>query len=184
MIFSQQGLRSFGLRPVTRTFSMVNESLEGLYSRKEKYIFLSHSNQDSDLAKGFVNQAHELGIHVYFDLYDSTLTLPPSSDTAMKLRNRIHAAAHFILLATKNSVAGSRWCPWELGCADGFHVPISIAQTSDESGREWGAEYLQLYNSIEIRTDSGYRQRLARMRPRGKYDTMSSFENWFDSVML
>lgn len=138
MIFSQQGLRSFGLRPVTRTFSMVNESLEGLSSRKEKYIFLSHSNQDSDLAKGFVNQAHELGINVYFDLYDSTLTLPPSSDTAMKLRNRIQAAAHFILLATKNSVAGSRWCPWELGCADGFHVPISMRKLAMSQGGNGG----------------------------------------------
>lgn len=179
MIFSQHELRALGQKPSSMTFSLVNEAAGNL-----RYVFLSHSNLDSEMAKGFVNRVRSLGINVYFDLYDSSLPQPPNADTASKLRNRISNAAHFILLATKNSVMLSRWCPWELGCADGFHVPISIAQTKDEEGKEWGAEYLQLYSSIEIRSDVGYRQRLARMHPRGRFEVTSRFGNWCDSLML
>lgn len=184
MAFLQQELRILGQKPVRRTFFMVNEVVENMAAHRERYVFLSHSNQDSDLARGFVNQAHDLGVNVYFDLYDSSLTLPPSADTAKRLKNRIRNAAHFILLATRNSIVMSRWCPWELGCADGFHIPISIAQTKDDSGNEWGAEYLQLYHSVDVRIDPSYRRRMARMLPRRKSDTTSVFEKWCDTVSL
>ena len=117
-----------------------------------------------------------MGIQVYFDLYDSTLSLPPSSDTAIQLKSKIKYANHFILLATKNSVVESRWCPWEVGCADGFKVPISIAQTKDEFGQEWGAEYLQLYHSIDIRLVGGTSEHVARLNPRR--NNSFSIERW------
>lgn len=182
MIFTQHDLRTLGQKPIAN--SLIKEASEN-FSERAQYVFLSHSNLDSDLAKGFVNKARSLGIKVYFDLYDSTLTLPPSGDTAEKLRTRIKYSAHFILLATKNSVTVSRWCPWELGCADGFHVPISIAQTIDAAGNEWGAEYLQLYHSIEIMIDSTYKQQhMARMRPRNVNESTSHFNNWCNTLML
>ncbi len=185
MVFSQTELRTLGQKPISRTFSMVNESLLRASSAKTPYVFLSHSSLDSDMAKGFVNKARDLGITVYFDLYDSTLQLPPSGDTAEKLRARIKHSSHFILLATRNSVASSRWCPWELGCADGFCIPISIAQTKDENGQNWGAEYLQLYHSIEIGIDSSFNQRrMARMRPRTMNESTSQFNNWCNSLIL
>ena len=182
MIFSQHDLRTLGQKPI------VNPLFEGAsknFSERTQYVFLSHSNLDSDLAKGFVNKACSLGIKVYFDRYDSTLTLPPSGDTAEKLRTHIKNSSHFILLATKNSVAVSRWCPWELGCADGFCIPISIVQTKDENGQAWGAEYLQIYHSIEIKIDLfSKQQRMARMRPRTINESTSQFDNWCNSLMM
>jgi hypothetical protein len=183
MIFSQSELRTLGTIPVTRTFSMVNESLTKI-AENMRYVFLSHSNLDSELAKGLVNKVRRLGINVYFDLYDSSLTLPPSGDTAKKLRTRIKNATHFILLATKNSVTVSRWCPWELGCADGFAIPISIAQTKDEKGQEWGAEYLKLYHSIEILNDKNHVSHMARIHPRNSGNSVQNFKNWCDSSLL
>ncbi len=182
MVFSQNDLWLMGQKPIVNF--LFKEASEHVLVRTQ-YVFLSHSNLDSDLAKGFVNKVRSFGIQVYFDLYDSSLTLPPSGDTAEKLRTRIKNAAHFILLATKNSVTSSRWCPWELGCADGFHVPISIAQTIDAAGNEWGAEYLQLYHSIEIMIDSTYKQQhMARMRPRNVNESTSHFNNWCNTLML
>ena len=183
MVFSQSELRTLGTIPVTRTFSMVNESLTKS-AESMRYVFLSHSNLDSELAQGLVNKARQLGINVYFDLYDSSLTLPPSADTANKLRVRIQKACHFILLATVNSVQKSKWCPWELGCADGNSIPISIAQTKDDSGNTWGAEYLSLYHSVEIMNAQGGSLRMARMKPRSAYSTTLSFDNWFNSYTM
>lgn len=178
MTFSQRELRALGAEPAPHTFALVNESLTKS-AESGRYIFLSHSNLDSDLARGFVYKAQRLGVNVYFDLYDSTLTLPPSADTANKLRLRIQKAFHFILLATENSVQESRWCPWELGCADGNHIPISIARTKDDTGKEWGAEYLQLYHSIELKTYQTYSQRMARMMPLVESNGTPRFEKWF-----
>ena len=167
MSFSQKELLNYSVNmPLqNRQYKIANENFSSQASH-QKYIFLSHSNKDARLAQGFVNKMRSLGIQVYFDLYDSTLSLPPSADTADKLKTKILNANHFILLATKNSVVESRWCPWEVGCADGFKVPISIAQTRDEFGQEWGAEYLQLYHSIDIRLIGGAREHVARLNPR------------------
>ena len=178
MTFSQRELRALGTEPAPHTFSLVNESLTKA-AESGRYIFLSHSNLDSNLATGCVKMVRRLGVNVYFDLYDSTLTLPPSEDTANKLRLRIQKAFHFILLATENSVRQSRWCPWELGCADGNVVPISIARTKDDTGKEWGAEYLRLYHSLEIKTDRSYSQRIARMMPIVESNGSPRFEKWF-----
>ena len=183
MTFSQRELRALGTASATHTFALVNESLTKS-AENGRYIFLSHSNLDSELARGFVNKARQLGINVYFDLYDSTLTLPPSADTANKLRVRIQNASHFILLATVNSVQKSKWCPWELGCADGNNIPISIAQTMDDSGNTWGAEYLSIYHSVEIMNAQGFGLRMARMKPRGASGSTLSFDNWFNSYTV
>lgn len=181
MIFTQHDLRTLGQKPIAN--SLLKEASEN-FSERTQYVFLSHSNLDSDLAKGFVNKVRSFGINVYFDLYDSTLILPPDRNTAVKLRTRIKNATHFILLATKNSVTVSRWCPWELGCADGFAIPISIVQTKDEKGQEWGAEYLELYHSIEILNDKNHVSHMARIHPRTSGNSVQNFRNWCDSSLL
>lgn len=183
MTFSQHELRSLGTIPTTNVVALANESATN-FTERRRYVFVSHSNLDSELARGFVNKARQLGVNVYFDLYDSTLRLPPSADTAKKLRVRIQKASHFILLATVNSVQKSKWCPWELGCADGNNIPISIAQTMDDSGNTWGAEYLSIYHSVEIMNAQGFGLRMARMKPRGASGSTLSFDNWFNSYTV
>ena len=57
----------------------------------------------------------------------------------------------------------SRWCPWEIGYADGKKPieSIFVIQTQDDAGRNYGNEYLGLYRSIEV-SDAG---RIASWRP-------------------
>ena len=54
-----------------------------------------------------------------------------------------------LFLATANSMA-SRWCPWELGFADGQKQPdrIAIVQTSDSTTTH-GNEHMQLYRRVD-----------------------------------
>jgi hypothetical protein len=56
----------------------------------------------------------------------------------------------FLFLATPNSVT-SRWCPWEIGFADG-NKPVEriiVIPTVDLTGTWHGNEYLQLYRSLD-----------------------------------
>ncbi len=72
----------------------------------------------------------------------------PSRDTAAIIKRRIKQHDWFIYLATANS-SKSRWCPWEIGYADGVKdiKQIVIFPTMDEYGN-YGSEYLNLYRRI------------------------------------
>jgi hypothetical protein len=61
----------------------------------------------------------------------------------------------FLFLATGNSMA-SRWCPWELGYADGKkpNEKIAIVPTRDGQATH-GNECLQLYRRIEVDNAGG-----------------------------
>ena len=146
MIFDQRELLRLSAKAQT---TGLNESAKGKFSRSEEYIFLSHSNEDLPLAEGLVQKLRGLGLKLYFDLDDSGLAYPPGRSTAIRIKKCIDNAAAFILLATEKSIRESRWCPWELGYADGIGIPIGIAQTKDMEGKCWGAEYLQMYESVE-----------------------------------
>ncbi len=71
-------------------------------------------------------------------------------DTAVKIQQKIQEADYFFFLATPNSVK-SRWCPWEIGYADGVkkYESIFIIPTQDRNGYYYGNEYLQLYQKID-----------------------------------
>ena len=74
----------------------------------------------------------------------------PDRSTAAKIKERIGAANYFLFLATPNSTS-SRWCPWEIGYADGTKSlgSIFVIPTRDENNRYYGNEYLQLYQNID-----------------------------------
>ena len=73
----------------------------------------------------------------------------PNRQTAAKIKERIVDHNLFLFLATVNSMA-SRWCPWEIGYADGKKPidSILIIPTSDGNINH-GNEYLQLYRRID-----------------------------------
>lgn len=77
----------------------------------------------------------------------------PDGTTADRIRTLIKGADVFLFLATNNSVT-SRWCPWELGFADGVkrNEHIALIATRDTSGNHFGNEYLQLYRRIDQAT--------------------------------
>ena len=74
----------------------------------------------------------------------------PNRETAEKIQKKIVELDWFLFLATQNSMS-SRWCPWELGYADGKkgREPIAIIPTLDNSGTTHGSEYMNLYSRID-----------------------------------
>lgn len=117
--------------------------------------FLSHSHKDAKLALGLSNHLHSKGWDIYIDWRDTAMPDPPNRETAARIRGKIVEMNYFLFLATENSMT-SRWCPWELGYADGKkdNKNILIVPTSSQSGRTFGSEYLELYRRIDIVNES------------------------------
>ncbi|MES5482116.1 toll/interleukin-1 receptor domain-containing protein [Bradyrhizobium sp. INPA03-11B] len=112
--------------------------------------FLSHSHKDAELARGLQNYLQTQGWDIYIDWEDTAMPETPNRTTASKIQEKIRDLDLFLFLATRNSTA-SRWCPWEIGYADGVKQidRILIILTSDSQGATYGNEYLQLYNHID-----------------------------------
>ena len=143
MPFAQSILLSEANRSIAR------RSLDEAVRQGAPTAFLSHSHKDAQLAKGLQVRLRQLGWDVYIDWEDSSMPDRPNSITADRIRRKIVQLDLFLFLATQNSMA-SRWCPWELGYADGkkMNRAILIVQTSD--GRStYGNEYLELYRYID-----------------------------------
>lgn len=120
----------------------------------QKTAFLCHSHRDYTLAEGLQALLAEQGVALYIDWQDASMPPEPNRETAVRLQQRIKASDWFLFLATANSMA-SRWCPWELGYADGQKPleRIAIVPTFD-GGSTHGSEYLQLYRRVDV-TDAG-----------------------------
>jgi hypothetical protein len=119
-------------------------------SRGLKTAFICHSHQDRDLVLGLVAVLHRAGWVVYVDWLDATLPDRPNRETARRIKDRIRDANYFLFLATAASCT-SRWCPWEIGYADGVKPieAIMIIPTQDSRGYTHGNEYLDLYRRID-----------------------------------
>jgi hypothetical protein len=119
----------------------------------QKTGFLCHSHKDRDLALGLQQWLKEQGMELYIDWLDSSMPDSPDGRTADRIRTVIKGADVFLYLATNNSMA-SRWCPWELGYADGVKraEQVAVVATRDASGNYYGNEYLQLYRRIDQST--------------------------------
>lgn len=118
-------------------------------SNVRRTAFLCHSHHDRLLAMGLQHLLYEQGLDLYIDWQDSTMPERPNAETAERLRMRIVDTTWFLFLATSNSMT-SRWCPWELGFADGKKAleRIAIVPTRDGATTH-GNEYLELYRRIE-----------------------------------
>jgi len=135
-----------------KSAQVVNEAKA---SRKQT-AFLSHSHQDASIAKSVQAFLLANGWEVYIDWEDATMPDSPNRETALRIQARIKDLDWFLFLATRNSMS-SRWCPWEIGYADGVkaHDTILILPTADSFGNH-GSEYLQLYRSIDVAQGGGY----------------------------
>lgn len=113
--------------------------------------FLCHSHNDADLVKGLLNLFHDEGWRIYVDWNDAAMPETPTHQTAKRIQQKIKLFDYFLFLATPNSLS-SRWCPWEIGYADGVKptTNILVIPTEDRSGTWYGSEYLQLYSKITI----------------------------------
>ena len=127
----------------------VMESYDSVIRAGRKTAFLSHSHKDQDLVKGVAQWLQQAGVGMYVDWADHEMPPEPNAETAEKLKKRIATSHAFLFLATENSMK-SRWCPWEIGIADGKKGAdwIVIIPTKDAAGVK-GSEYLQLYRRLD-----------------------------------
>lgn len=112
-------------------------------------LFLCHSHLDKDLVNGVTKLLSDTGWRVYVDWADGSMPDIPNRETAARIQQKIVDLNYFLFLATPNSMK-SRWCPWEIGYADGKKPldRILVLPTSDNAG-SYGNEYLQLYRRID-----------------------------------
>ena len=124
-------------------------------------VFLCHSHNDAELVEGLLALFARSGWQVYVDWEDTSLPEKPNRETAIRIQQKIVELDLFLFLATPNSTT-SRWCPWEIGYANG-RKPIDsiiVCPTSDGSMTH-GNEYLDLYRRLDL-SDQG---RLAVWQP-------------------
>jgi len=122
-------------------------ALESIQHRKK--AFLCHSHKDVDLVKGLVVSFREKNVDLYVDWLDTLMPETTNKETAKNLQQRIKQADMFLFLATRNSMS-SRWCPWEIGYADGVGKVPHILPTIDKYSVTHGNEYLTLYPRIDL----------------------------------
>lgn len=138
-------LRSAGPRKFSAPRT-VNEAK----SRGIKTAFLSHSHVDKELALNVETFLNSEGIQVYIDWLDIQMPARPNRETATRIKGKIDTTDMFLFLATSNSMA-SRWCPWEIGYADGRkHIDQIVIIPTTSAGISFGNEYIDLYRRIDI----------------------------------
>lgn len=133
-----------------------------LKSKNKKYdVFISHSYSDKKLIFTLVKLFNSCGYSVYVDwIVDSELDRTSvSAETAEIVRNRIMESNSLAYISTSN-IADSKWCPWELGLADGLHNGrASILPIINEGATFNGQEYLGTYPYIDYQMDKqGFNQ--------------------------
>lgn len=132
--------------------------------RGEQTAFLCHSHKDRDLAKSLQAFLAAKGFKLYIDWEDPEMPAVPDRTTAVRIQNRITALDWFLYLATSNS-GTSRWCPWEIGYAHGVkNLNDIIVIPTREGYTTHGAEYLELYQHIDLR---GYNSALNLIQTNG-----------------
>lgn len=115
-------------------------------------IFLCHSHLDGLLARGLITLLGEAGCQIYVDWADASMPETPTRETAARIQQKIRDLHYFLFLATANSI-GSRWCPWEIGYADGKkQIDQILVLPTREGATTHGNEYLQLYRRIDVST--------------------------------
>lgn len=146
MPLTQSDLRAASTRRPTTTAARSLDEARRLGIRS---AFLCHSHQDRALAEGLVQLLAEGGCALYVDWADPTMPTSPSAATAHRIQEKIRTVDLFLFLATENSMA-SRWCPWEIGYADGKKPRERIVIVPTVFGTTtFGNEYLQLYRRLD-----------------------------------
>lgn len=132
------------------TWSVLREQVKFATAQQRQTAFLCHSHKDAEIAKGVQVLLQEQGWDLYIDWDDEEMPDTPNGETALRIKGKIVRLDWFLFLATGSSM-GSRWCPWEIGYADGVKRYDSILVVPTSSGYSThGSEYLQLYRRIDL----------------------------------
>ncbi len=118
-------------------------------------LFISHSFMDKQLVEALYRKFEEAGYKVYIDWKEEKLQDREnvSSETARILRERMNRCSGLSYIATGN-IVNTKWCPRELGYADGKKNRAAILPILNEESNEYeGMEYLGLYPYIDYVKD-------------------------------
>jgi hypothetical protein len=137
------------LRDAPLRESYGGRTLEEAIAGRQPTAFLCHSHLDKNLALGLQARLTQQGWNVFIDWQHTPLSGRPTSATVDTIQKAIQRCDWLIYLATKNSEQ-SRWCPWEIGYADGKKgrdTVVIVATT--EANVIYGSEYLSIYRQID-----------------------------------
>lgn len=131
---------------------ILNENQQ-IFKKTQKYdLFISHSYSDKSLILGLVELFNKAGHSVYVDWIDDPYLdrNAVNPKTAALLRTRMDACRGLAYIATTNTIV-SKWCPWELGYADGAKNGrcVILPVLKSDSNFYRGQEYLGLYPYID-----------------------------------
>lgn len=112
-------------------------------------LFISHSFTDQNLVRKLRAFFKDRGFNVYVDWIDDAQLdrTNVTSDTAELIKHRISQCKALAYITTRN-IASSKWCPWELGVADGLLGKVCILPFLEGNKEQYafrGREYLGLY---------------------------------------
>lgn len=141
----KRGITNYSLNSVLNENQKLKNTLKG-YD-----VFISHSFLDQDLILTLVSLFNDCGYSVYVDwINDSALDRSNvNKKTAKLVKERIAQSKCLAYVVTSNT-SKSKWCPWELGVADGFlKGRASILPILDQSTNFKGQEYLGIYPHID-----------------------------------
>ncbi|MBL7981931.1 MAG: toll/interleukin-1 receptor domain-containing protein [Flavobacteriales bacterium] len=148
MAIKQSEILAFSNRASTPSASLLWEAKR----QGRQTAFLCHSHKDRELAKCVQAFLASVGFDLYIDWEDANMPNHPNQETAARIQSKIEELHWFLYLATENS-APSRWCPWEIGYADGVKPTERILILPTEKNyTTYGAEYLGLYRHIDARS--------------------------------
>lgn len=143
----------------------------------KKYdLFISHSYMDKELVEVLYKMFEESGYKVYIDWKEEKLQNREnvSVETALILKDRINCCAGLSFIATGN-VVNSKWCPWELGYADGKKNRAAILPILKGQDNQYdGMEYLGVYPYIDYNktTKGNYEFWVNDVNDKNKYSTL------------
>lgn len=153
MILTESFIRQSAREAKTKGI-FFSESTKRFDSEQRYDLFISHSFDDSEIVFGLYQLFQKAGYSVYIDwVVDSNLDRQNvNSETASIIKERIQASKGTAYISSSNSTT-SKWCPWELGVADGMKGRVCIfpIMISDFKGQE----YLSLYPYLEYEKIQG-----------------------------
>lgn len=160
MILTEERIREAGKNERIRRGPLFESLYFSRFDTNTEYdLFISHSFNDKDFVGGLKSMFRDAGYNVYIDWIDDKELNRKNvtTETAELIKERINGSKGTAYISTTNSTS-SKWCPWELGFADGNKGRVCILPVMSSSFI--GQEYLGLYPYIQY----------SQIKGREKYD--------------
>ena len=119
-VAGESGSRIIDLDSNLATAVFLSESEHRAFARSTvsaKRIFVSHYNEDSELARKIASWIRNFGMTAFLDVDDPDLPPEDGADLAGYIK-RVINESHGLVVVTSNKTVNSWWVPYEIGVAD------------------------------------------------------------------